>query len=331
MAGGQVSGRVGFNRWSAILLLALGVCGAPAAALAQDTHLIVIAGVGGSEEHTEKFNKWATAVVDAAKKHGVADANITYLGERTELDPVRMKGRSTKDNVAKAVTDTAGRAKPNDEVFILLIGHGSFDGRTAAFNLPGPDLTAEDYKPLLEKLQLQRVVFVNTASSSGAFLSVLAGPGRTIVTATKTGGERNEARFAEFFIEAISGDAADRDRNGRVSVEEAFDYAKTKVVAAYEQAGNLLSEHAAMDDGAEGKLAATQFLAPPRSRTVEMANATPELRALVERRDDLERKVAELKLRKDSMEPVRYDEQLETLLTDLALSTRAIRELEAKK
>ena len=78
---------------------------------------------------------------------------------------------------------------------VHVCGLGSFDGRTAAFNLPGPDLTAEEYKPLLEKLRLQRVVFVNTASSSGAFLSVLAGPGRTIVTATKTGGERNETEL----------------------------------------------------------------------------------------------------------------------------------------
>jgi len=186
-------------------------------------------------------------------------------------------------------------------------------------------------KPLLEKLRLQRVVFVNTASSSGAFLSVLAGPGRTIVTATKTGGERNETRFAEFFIEAMSGDGADRDRNGRVSVQEAFDYAKNKVVATYEQDGNLLSEHATLDDGAEGKLASTQFLAPQRSRTTEMANADPALRALVEQRDALERQIAELKLKKESIDAARYDEQLEKLLTELALKTRAIRDLEAKK
>lgn len=312
------------------VLVALVLC-TPVHAGAQDTHLIVIAGVGGSEEHTAKFNTWAGAVVDAAKKRGVADANVIYLGERTELDPARMKGRSTRDNVVKAFTDTAARARANDDVIVLLIGHGSFDGKVAAFNLPGPDLTADDYKPLLEKLRLQRVAFVNTASSSGAFLQALAGPGRTIVTATKTGGERNETRFAEFFVEALSGDAADRDRNGRVSIAEAFDFARTKVTAAYEQAGNLLSEHASLDDGAAGKLAAAQFLAPQRSRSVEMANADPALRGLVTERDALERQIAELKLRKDGMDAAQYDQQLEKLLTELALKTRAIRDLEAKK
>lgn len=320
------------GRWSLVVGLVVACLAAlPARALAQDSHLLVIVGVGGDEEHTTKFNKWAGQVVDAAKKRGLADANVVYLGERTELDATRMKGRATRETVIKAFGDLATRAKANDEVFILLIGHGSFDGRTAAFNLPGPDLTADDYKPLLDKLRLQKVAFVNTTSSSGAFLEPLAGANRTIVTATKTGGERNEPRFAEYFIEALAGDGADRDRNGRVSVQEAFDYARQKVTAAYEKDGNLLSEHAALNDGAEGKLAAAQFLAPQRSRSTEMANADPALRALVEQRDTLEREIAELRLKKDSLEPARYEEQLEKLLTDLALKTRQIRDAEAKK
>ncbi len=298
---------------------------------AQSTHLIVIVGIGGSEEHSAQFHAWAVAIVDAAKKRGVADANITYLGEKPDQDPTRMRGRSTRDAVTKAFAEVAARARANDEVFAILFGHGGFDGRQAAFNLPGPDLTVDDYKVLLDKLRLQRVVFVNTASSSGGFLTALAGPGRTIVTATKTGGERNETQFPGPFVEALGGDGADRDRNGRVSVLEAFDYAKTKVAATYEQGGNILTEHATLDDGASGKLAATLFLAPERSRTAEMASASPALRALVEQRDALERQIAELKLTKDSVDPAKYDQTLEKLLTDLALKTRAIRDLEAKK
>ena len=137
---------------------------------------------------------------------------------------------------------------------------------------------------------------MNTASSSGAFLQPLAGPARTIVTATKTGGERNETRFAEFFIEALDTEAADRDRNGRVSVLEAFDYAAAKVKTAYEQEGHILTEHATLDDGNQGKLAATQYLAPERSRTAAAQAADPALRALLEQRDALERQVAELRL-----------------------------------
>ena len=219
----------------------------------------------------------------------------------------------------------------NDEIIVLLIGHGTFDGKTAAFNLPGPDLAAADYAKLLEKFPTQRIAFVHTGSSSGAFIPVLAGPARTIVAATRTGGERNETRFPEYFVQALAGEEADSDRNGRVSILEAFEFAKNRVAATYEKGGHLLTEHATLDDGSEGKFASTQYLAPPRSRSAEMAKADPKLRGLVEERDALDREIAALRLRKDRMNETEYQQQLEKLLTDLALKDRAIRELEAKK
>jgi hypothetical protein len=306
----------------ALMLVSLMV---PGLAAAQDTHLLVVAGVGGDEEHVKNFHQWATAVVESAKKQGILPANIAYLGESPEAG-----ARASRDNVTKAFVDMAGRAKANDEIFVLLIGHGSFDGKAGVFNLPGPDLTTDEYARLLARFTTQKVAFVNTSSSSGAFLEPLKGPARTIVTATRTGGERNETRFPEFFIEALTSDAADRDRNGRVSVQEAFDYATTKVKASYEQGGHILTEHATLEDGAQGKLAATQFLAPVRSRTAAAQAADPATRALLEERDELERKVAELRLRKDQMEAAAYEQELEKLLTDLALKTKALRERESK-
>ena len=302
----------------------------PSAATAQDVHLLVVTGVGGDEEHTAQFQKWAGAALDAAKKRGVLDANVQWLGEAPDKDR-RISARSSKDNVTKAFTDLAAKLKPNDELFVILIGHGSFDGKTGAFNLPGPDLTAPDYATLLGRFPTQKIVFVNTASSSGAFLQPLAGPARTIVTATRTGGERNETRFAEFFVQALDAEEADRDRNGRVSVQEAFDFATAKVKAAYEQGGHILTEHAALDDSSQGKLASAQYFAPERSRTAAAQNMDPALRALLEQREALERQVSDLRLKKDSMDQAAYDAQLEKLVTELAVKSRQIRELEGRR
>jgi len=301
-------------------------------AVAQDSHLLIITGVGGDDEHTQTFHKLATAMIDAAKKKdGLADGNITYLSEKPELDPKRIQGKSTRENVQKAFGDLAARARPNDAVFVILLGHGSFDGRQAAFSMPGPDLTPADFASLLGKLATQRVAFVNTSSSSGAFLPTVAGPGRVIVTATKTGGERNETRFPEFFVEAFTDDAADRDRNGRVSIAEAFDYAKARVTKAYEQDGHLLTEHAALDEGAGGTgLAAALFLAPPKGNA-KIDTSDPAVRALVEQRDAIEREIAALRLMKPSMEETKYDAQMEKLLTNLALKTKEIRDRQAQK
>ena len=314
-----------------VSLLAFVFLAAPV--FAQDTHLLMITGAPGDDEHAQNFHKWATAIIDAAKdKGGVTDATITYLGDKPELDTAHIKARSTRTNVEKAFADLAAKAQPADEVVVVLIGHGSFDGKIGAFNLAGPDLTADDYARLLGAVKSQRIVFINTASASGAFVQPLAGPGRTIITSTKTGGEKNEPVFAQFFAEAFKDPAADTDRNGRVSMAEAFEYAKTKAVATYTKAGTILTEHATLDDGREGKFAATLYLESEKARADKTAQvANPELRALLLQQQSLQKQIDELKLKKDVVPTAQYDQQMETLLTELAMKARAIREIEAKK
>jgi hypothetical protein len=299
-------------------------CGLYAApALGQQTHLLVITGVAGDEEHAKQFDKWATSFIDAAKKKdAVPDANVTRLSDRG----------ATREGVEKAFADLSARVKPNDGVVVLLIGHGSFNGSQAAFNLPGPDLTVAEWTKLLDKLSAQRVAFIDTTSSSGAFLPSIAAPGRVVVTATKTGGERNETQFPEFFVAAFDDPAADRDRNGHVSIAEAFEYAKTKVTQAFQQKGLLLTEHATMDDSGEGHLASTMFLGIGRAEgTLAVDTSDPVMKQLVDEKDALDRQIAALKLRKNGMDEAQYDAQMEKLLTDLALKTKAIRDRQAKK
>jgi hypothetical protein len=302
-------------------------------AAAEEVHLLVVTGVEGEPAYGDTFHRWAMAIVDAATKNGaVSDSNLVYLAEKPERDAPRIRARSTRENVERALSDMAARARPGDTVFVVLIGHGSFDGQLGSFNLPGPDLTAADYARLLGRFAAQSVVFVNTASSSGAFLAPLAGPGRTIVTATRTGGERNDTRFPEYFVEALNTTAADRNRDGRISVLEAFEYARTKVAEAYEQEGLVLTEHATLEDGNGGSLAATLALAPAHPPSAAPASiADPAVRALVEERQAIEDQLAGLKLRKNRMDPARYEEELERLLTELARKTRAIRQMDEPK
>ena len=152
------------------------------------------------------------------------------------------------------------------------------------------------------------------------------------MTATKTGGERNETQFPEFFVAAFGDAAADRDRNGHVSVAEAFEYAKAKVVQAFQQKGLLLTEHAVMDDGGQGRLAAALFLGTGRAEgTLAVDLSDPALKKLADEKDAIDQKIAALKLKKNGMDEAQYEAQLEQLLTDLALKTKAIRDLQAKK
>ena len=330
-------------RWTQIAAaFVLALAASRGSASAQSPHLLVIVGLAGDPEFSEPYSKWGAALVDAAtSRYGIPKAQVTYLHEKPETDTKRITGRSTRDEIVKAF-DTLAGAGAEDTIFVVLIGHGTFDGKAAKFNLPGPDMTAGEFEPLVKRLAPRRLVFVDTASASGPFIEALSGPGRTIVTATRNGRESFATIFGGYFVDALTSDAADADKNKRVSILEAFDFARREVATAYERQGIILTEHALLDDsgdkegtaqptvdGKEGRVAALMSLGTAGQG--DPLPSDPKLRALYEERRALERRVESLRLMKDSMDPQKYAGDLEKLVTDLALKTREIREAEGRK
>ena len=310
----------------------------PATLHAQNTHLLLISGLGGEPQYTEAFHGWLSRFADAAtEKYGVSADRITYLGEKTELDPTRIQARSTANNIRAAFVEIAAAMSPADELVVLLAGHGTFRDGTARFNIPGPDLTPEDLNGLLAGLGGRRVTFVNTASASGPFVEALSAPNRTIITATRTGRERNLTRFGLYFVDAFADDGADVDKDSRVSMLEAFGYALREVEREYEGDNQILTEHAMLDDNGDGEgsrelddlegdgaLARTVFLASVGSAAGGEA-VTPALRALYEEKAAIEARIAELRRIKPQLSLERYEDELEALLVELALKNREIR------
>jgi hypothetical protein len=322
-----------------LLMLCLLPAAIPAAA--QQAHVMVIVGVAGEPAFGETFQRWATTLVDGVGRFGVDPANVIYLHEKPDADPKRITGRSTRPEVEKAFARLAEVSRPDDVVLVLLIGHGTFDGRVARFNLPGPDMTPADFEPLLKRIQAKQIVFVNTSSASAPFLHELAAPGRTIVTATRTGHEHFATLFGGYFVDALVSDEADLDKNRRVSILEAFTAARLEVARAYEREGLMRREHALLDDTGDRKGVTEPSADGPVGRVAAMVSigttaedALPEdpaLRALHVERRDLEQRIESLKMLKGGMDQTRYASELETLLTALALKTREIREAEAKR
>ncbi len=329
-----------------VTLLPLVLLAASTPAVAQATHLLVIVGLGGDEENRVRFHEWAVSLVDAARgQGGIAPESVVYLGEDASRDPDRISGRSTREEIASAIARLAARSRPGDRVLIVLIGHGAAASGPPRFNLPGPDLSPADFGRLLDRLGGRTVAFVNTASASGAFLGPLSGRDRVVITATRSDGERNQTRFPGFFVEALASTDADLDKDGRVSMLEAFTWARQRTVASYEQDGQLLTEHALLDDdgdgkgsatpgsdGTDGALARTVFVsAGTGERAGSPAGADPALLALYEERGALERRIGDLKAARDGMPPAQYQQELEGLLLELARKTREIREREKVK
>lgn len=314
---------------------------------AQDTHLLLVVGLAGDSTYAARFRGWANTIYDAAVTQlGVRAADVVWLDD--SAGP-HVKDRATLATVRAAITGIAQRAGPDDRLLVVLIGHGTEREDKSLFNLTGPDLTPADLGLMLDQLAPRRVGVVNTASASGGFVEGLKGPGRTVITATRSGRENNETWFAQFFADALAKGGADLDKDGRVSLFEAFEYARREVKRYYDEKKILVTEHALLDgDGngiasmepnpedVEGLAAGTFYVGSgARGRPGEGAAAAaaaptvhtddPVLKGLLAERMKLEERIAELRSKKAQMEAAAYEQQLEDLLVELALKDREIK------
>ena len=309
---------------------------------AQQTHLLMVVGISGGAPYKERFHGWATSIREAATDHlGISDANLVWLAEDTTAAPGQIKNRATLSSVRDALTDLAQRAGETDRLVVVLIGHGTERAGKPLFNLAGPDLGPTDLDLMLDQLAPRRVAVVNTSSSSGAWVAALSGPGRTIITATRSGRENNETWFAGFFAEALADDGADLDKDGRISLLEAFEYSRQEVARYFVENQLLATEHALLDDDGDGQgtrepgpnttdgvLAGTFYVGRSATEIAAQADAgdDPVLQRLLQERAHLEEQVAALRARKDEMEAATYELELEELLIELALMSRELRE-----
>jgi hypothetical protein len=304
--------------------------------------LLVVVGLAGDPEHGELFHKWGAELAESAGHLGIPQDHVVYLVDQPAEGEARVTGKATLEEINKTFDRFAKQATADDALYVVLIGHGSYDGKAPKFNLPGPDISAADFATQFKRLPMRQIVFVNTASASGPFVNELSGPGRTIIAATRSGAENYATLFGGYFVDALSGEEADADKNRRVTMLEAFQFAKAAVQRAYDKEGLLSTEHAVLDDNgdkvgspdpsttaADGKVAA--LMAIGSAADAMPLPADPKLRALVLEQRDLQHRVESLRLLKDNMDPAKYQSELEKLVTDLALKTREIRTLEGAK
>nr|MDQ3624677.1 hypothetical protein [Verrucomicrobiota bacterium] len=201
--------------------------------------VILVVGAGGEQEYTEEFARWAMHWQKAA---GTAGARLTTIGLKPTAEPDLEQVRKT---LLAELPDTPA------ELWIVLLGHGTADPQDAKLNLRGDDLSAAQLAEWLKPFR-RPLVLINAFSSGGAFLKPLAAPGRVVVTATRSGSEHNYARFGRFFSQAIADPAADLDKDGQVSVLEAYLAAAQAVAEFYKNEGRLATEHALLDDNGDG-------------------------------------------------------------------------------
>jgi hypothetical protein len=296
------------------LLLILGV----SVTLHAATFYVTVAGLGGEPEYEQRFASQAQEI-DKLIRVGNPDAKVQTL----------YGPQATKAQLQNVLAGIAKEAKLGDAFVLMLIGHGSYDGVDYKINLPGPDLSAIELATLLDRIPAGRQLVVNMTSASGGSRAALEKPNRAVITATKSGSEKNATIFARYWVEALRDPAADTDKNETVSALEAFVYAEQKTSQFYETQKRLATEHPTLEDtgqsdgtrkpspeNGEGRVA-SQIAMLHIGATKAAAN-TPEKKALLAHREELEQQIDTLKYQKAATPPDEYKKQLEALLLELA-------------
>ncbi|MBR9990403.1 MAG: hypothetical protein KFH98_11640 [Gemmatimonadetes bacterium] len=333
---GATAGRAtGRGRVLGLLFLLLGAV--PLAGQGGAGQLVIISGLSGEERFARDYLEWGSGLAEAAvQRYGLRADNVVWLAEDAGAH-AGIRARSTRVNVEREVRALAQRAGTDDRILIILFGHGSFQAGESRINLPGPDVNGEEFAALLALFGTQRVAVVNATSASGGFVQDLAGPNRIVITATKSGMEANETVFGRHITAALTGEAADTDKDGRVSLLEAFEYARLEVEREYQRANKLQTEHAVLDAVGDGRGVAEAGDGPHAqaagsfhlgSVAVAAAGASPELRALYEAKARIEGALAALRARRASMAEAEYDTELERLLVELSRNAQSIRRVE---
>jgi hypothetical protein len=315
-----------------VLLLAPGFLGARAVAsdAAQATNdparFIIVVGAPGEAQYTNPFTRQADAWSRLAHR---AMAQSTVIG----LDPA-----GTNDLESLQATLASLPPASPEPLFLVLVGHGTHDGRDARFNLRGPDLTATNLQRWLAPITRPTAV-INLASASAPFINALARSNRVVLTATRSGNEVNATRLGDHLADLLGEEASDLDQDGDVTVLEAFLAAAARTAESYKSESRLATEHPLLDDNADGRGTPAEWFKGTRA-TKKAANAvatdglrahqvvlapgpesarlTPEQRS---RRDDIERQLEALRASRPNPPDDAYWSRMESLLLELARVT----------
>lgn len=286
--------------------------------------VILVLGAAGEPAYGQQFAEWAERWETAARRGGATLVRIGSDPDDATTDRDRLRAR-----LAAAARDGSG------PVWLVLIGHGTFDGRQARFNLRGPDFTPAELAEWCGPIQRPLAV-IDCSSASGPFLPALSAPGRVVITATRSGLEQNFARFGDTLSAAIGDPAADLDKDGQTSLLEAYLHASRRVDEFYSGAGRLATEHALLDDNGDALGTPAAWFHGIRANRAAKDGAPLDgaaahgwhlvpgeaERALTaaqrQRRDELEGAVVRLRETKSSQPEDAYYAELERLLVELA-------------
>ena len=278
--------------------------------------MIIIRGADGTEEFSKPLDAAVKKWQELAVKAKISTTLINGAQSKLQIDELLMK--STKDSIVP--------------LWIVFVGHGTYLNQKAKLNLQGPDISADELKKSLDQFK-REVIFINCASASAPFIAQLSGKNRVIITATKNSQQVYYTKFNEFLADAMGNEEADIDKDSQTSLFESFLFASGQVKKYYDKDKRISGENAVIDDNGDklGSLAdmfdglkskkPNARIDGLRAHQIHLIPSEEEAKMPLEvrtKRNELERELNQLKLKKDSIPEGEYYEKLEAIFQKLA-------------
>lgn len=278
--------------------------------------ILILKGADGGEEFSKALKESVEKWQELSKKAKLTSLLIS--GEQSKLQLEETLSKTSKESTSA--------------LWLIYIGHGTYLNSQAKLNLEGQDVSAAELNKLLSPFK-REIIFINCASASAPFISELSATGRIIITATKNSQQIFYTKFNEFMAEAIGNEEADIDKDSQTSLFESFLFASNNVKKYYDKDKRISGENAVLDDNGDklGSLAemfdglkaikANERIDGLRAHQIHLIPSEEEAKMPLEvreKRNNLERELNQLKLKKTSMEKDEYYDKLESILKKLA-------------
>lgn len=220
-------------------------------------HVLIIGGAAGEKSFYDAFwnatSRFHQLLTD---EYGYTPDQITFLFE--DMDAPGAEGltdtESRREQVFAAFDQLAETLQPSDRFLLFMIGHASRTNKgELKYNLLGRDISEAEYITRLNSIPAERQILIFGFPYSGKLVPQLSKQGRIILTSSsRNEGYSLQAGFGDAFVDAFSDATNDTDRNGDISLLEAFLSLQAHTKDFYEQNGNVQTEHPHLDDNGDG-------------------------------------------------------------------------------
>lgn len=224
---------------------------------------LILCGHPGDKAHRKPFaesvEKIRAALIEryefAADNIHVQFGGPVAEGEGPVLSGVR--GQATREEIEAEAAELRAALRPDDTLWVAVIGHSHFDGKHSWFNVPGPDINEQEFGKLFAGLECREQVFFITIPASGYFLKPLAAKGRVVISATEADLEVNETIFPLALAEVLASPPAppemDVDHDGNLTLFDLYIAIARNVAERYVSDEALSTEHSLIDDNGDGR------------------------------------------------------------------------------